>query len=372
MRPLADIFSANKGSPPNLVADATAAAGEFLGMAIFIFLALSGVQGGVESPTGFNNASVTASQIQSIAFSFGSAIIVALFVCGPISGGVLNPAVLLSLMLTGNINWLRGILFFFAEMVGAILGAYFANFVTANVLQGVNALNPGFNYSQGFFAEMLLTCTLCLTVLFIIVDKTYLSDFAPFVVGTSVFICHMIGAPIDGTSINPARSFAASVVTGKWTDQWIFWFGPLIGGFFATLIYLACKVMASQSQSEVLLQYAEAQENLQAKEAKNKMDPFNMSLNAEAAMPDSNLSPNLALNPRHDLSPSPIPGGVGYSASPAAGYKNENLNGGYNNQNPALNTANSGSAATTVNNNDSHGNAVHSSPSPNVVNAVNV
>jgi MIP family channel proteins len=199
------------------------------------------------------------SQIQSIALSFGAGIIVALFVCGPISGGILNPAVLLSLMLTGNINWLRGIFFFIAELVGGIIGAYFANFVTAHELQGVNLLNPGFNYSQGFFAECLLTMCLCLTVLFIIVDKHLLADFAPFVVGTAIFICHMVGAPIDGTSINPARSFAASVVTGKWTNQWIFWFGPLVGGIFATIIYLGTKMLTEESQEQALLQNAQNQ-----------------------------------------------------------------------------------------------------------------
>ncbi|KAI9362609.1 major intrinsic protein, partial [Pilaira anomala] len=215
-----------------------AAVGEFIGMTVFIFLALSGVQGDLEAPTGIaHDLGITPSQIQSIALSFGVGVTVALFISGPISGGVLNPAILLSLMISGNINWLRGIFYFIAQMGGAILGAYFSNFVTAHELQGVNLLNPGFNYAQGFFAELLLTCCLCLTVLFVIVDKTSLADFAPFVVGTAIFICHLIGAPIDGTSINPARSFAASLVTGKWANHWIFWFGPLIGAFFAAVIY---------------------------------------------------------------------------------------------------------------------------------------
>jgi MIP family channel proteins len=211
------------------------------------------------------------SQIQSIAFSFSSGIIVALFVCGPISGGVLNPAVLLSLMLTGNVNWLRGIFFFVAEIVGGIIGAYFSNFVTAHELQGVNLLNPGFNYAQGFFAEALLTCALCLTVLFIIVDKHLLADFAPFVVGTAIFICHMIGSPIDGTSVNPARSFAASVVTGKWANQWIFWFGPLIGGIFAVMIYLGVKVLTEESQEQLLIQNAQEQQNMVSNKYQDKV-----------------------------------------------------------------------------------------------------
>ncbi|KAI8981891.1 aquaporin-like protein [Mycotypha africana] len=276
MRPISDIYACNKGSPPNLKVDLKAAFGEFLGMAIFLFLALSGTQGTMEAPITTNsNLGPTPSQIQSIAFSFGAGITVALFVCGPISGGVLNPAVLLSLMLTGNINWLRGILYFVAEIVGGIVGAYFSNFVTAHELQGVNKLNPGFNYAQGFFAESLLTCALCLTVLFIIVDRHLLADFAPFVVGIVVFMCCLVGAPIDGTSINPARSFAPSVVTGIWKDHWIMWFGPLVGGIFAVIIYITTKVLTEESQEQVLLQNAQNQAILEQQAKNNHENAMN-------------------------------------------------------------------------------------------------
>ncbi|KAG2196388.1 hypothetical protein INT47_012892 [Mucor saturninus] len=287
MRSIADIQGANRGSPPNFVADAKAALGEFFGMGVFIFLALSGVQAALEAPTGLPaSRGPTVSQIQSVGFSFGAGITVGLFLCGPISGGVLNPAVLLSLVLSGNINWLRGILYLFAEMGGAIIGAYFANFVTAHELQGVNLLNPGFNYAQGFFAEVLMTCTLCLTVLFIIVDKTPLADFAPFVVGLSVFMCHIVGTPIDGTSINPARSFAASIVSGKWANHWIFWFGPLIGGIFAYCIYMTCKILTTEPQGEELAKQAEQQER-EEKDDKERQDRYNRNAHS-TQIPDPN------------------------------------------------------------------------------------
>lgn len=51
MRPINDIFGCNKGSPPNLFADLKASVGEFFGMAVFIFLALAGVQAALEAPT---------------------------------------------------------------------------------------------------------------------------------------------------------------------------------------------------------------------------------------------------------------------------------------------------------------------------------
>ncbi|KAI8086864.1 major intrinsic protein, partial [Gilbertella persicaria] len=232
------------GSSPNLKADLRASLGELVGMLIFIFLALSGAQTSLRAPLpNLVGDGLSLTQIESISYSFGIGIAVALFVCAHISGGVLNPAVLLSLVLTGNINWLRGIFFFVAEIVGAIIGAYFARFIAAQNFQGANVLNTSYNYAQGFFLECLLTCVLCLTVLFVIIDRRLLSDFAPLVVGVTVFVCHMIATPIDGTSINPARSFAASVVTGRWSDHWIFWFGPLVGGIFAVMVYVSIKFL---------------------------------------------------------------------------------------------------------------------------------
>jgi glycerol uptake facilitator-like aquaporin len=49
------------------------------------------------------------------------------------------------------------------------------------------------------------------------------------------------GVAIDGTSVNPARSFGAAAVTGQWADQWVFWFGPIIGGLLASAVFNAFK-----------------------------------------------------------------------------------------------------------------------------------
>lgn len=359
MRPIADIQGANRGSPPNLAADAKAALGEFFGMGVFIFLALGGVQAALEAPTGFPaSRGPTVSQIQSIAFSFGAGITVALYLCGPISGGVLNPAVLLSLVLSGNVNWLRGVLFFIAQLGGAIIGAYFANFVTAHELQGVNLLNPGFNYAQGFFAEALLTCTLCLTVLFIIVDKSPLADFAPFVVGLSLFACHIVGSPIDGTSVNPARSFAASIVSGKWANHWIFWFGPLSGAVFAYIIYMTCKIFTSESQGQILVQHADRQAHNEEMDRKNHDDTYNRNVH-------SNKGPDL-----HNLSHDPA-----YNTHTNSGLQNptsdthtnhpDPQNTGYNsnyaqNPEPPINISN----PNVVNSNISDSNYVHDTNTP--------
>jgi len=235
--------------------DIIAALAELVGMTVFIFMALSGVQAALNAQYGPGQkvnlaaAGPTFSQIQSVAFSFGSSIAVGMFICAPLSGAALNPAVLLSLLLVGNVPWFRGLLLFIAQIVGAILGAYFSNWVTANDLLGYNQVAPGFNNAQALFAEALMTSCLCLVVLFIIVENNVLVTYSPFVVGLTIFMCHMIGTPIDGTSINPARSFGPAIVTGRWTSQWIFWIGPFVGAIFAVIIYMFFKSLKWEEQS---------------------------------------------------------------------------------------------------------------------------
>lgn len=60
---------------------------------------------------------------------------------------------------------------------------------------------------------------------------------APLAIGMDVFLCHMVAIPLDGCSINPARSFGASAVAGQFPDHWVFWIGPLSGAVLAALIY---------------------------------------------------------------------------------------------------------------------------------------
>jgi len=58
----------------------------------------------------------------------------------------------------------------------------------------------------------------------------------PFAVGMTILILHLVGIPITGASMNPARSFGPAVVSGHWNNHWIYWVGPLIGSTIAAIV----------------------------------------------------------------------------------------------------------------------------------------
>eukprot|EP00611_Tribonema_gayanum_P003744 TRINITY_DN1298_c0_g1_i1.p1 TRINITY_DN1298_c0_g1~~TRINITY_DN1298_c0_g1_i1.p1 ORF type:complete len:177 (-),score=36.02 TRINITY_DN1298_c0_g1_i1:312-779(-) len=67
--------------------------------------------------------------------------------------------------------------------------------------------------------------------------QTRMDMLLPVAVGTAVVIGHMVLIPLDGCSINPARSFGSAVVSGEWADQWVFWVGPFVGGTVSILLW---------------------------------------------------------------------------------------------------------------------------------------
>ncbi|CAN1238973.1 Aquaporin TIP4-1 [Linum grandiflorum] len=67
--------------------------------------------------------------------------------------------------------------------------------------------------------------------------KGSLDGFGPLLTGLVVGANIMVGGPFSGASMNPARSFGPALVAGVWTDHWVYWVGPLLGGGLAGFVY---------------------------------------------------------------------------------------------------------------------------------------
>jgi aquaporin PIP len=173
-----------------------------------------------------------------IAFTFGLLICVLVFSTGSISGGNINPAVTLSLLITRKMSALRAVGYILAQCAGACLGAGFAKSLlpdlyttaggAANMVNFESLNLPGVTMWTAVGGEMLGTALLVFTVCAAAdvgreKSNKYTGALTPLMIGLAVLSAHLFLIPVDGCSINPARSFGSAVVYGgdAWKNHWV-------------------------------------------------------------------------------------------------------------------------------------------------------
>ncbi|KAL6985430.1 Tap42 interacting protein [Sarracenia purpurea var. burkii] len=156
-----------------------------------------------------------------------------------ISGGHLNPAVTLGLCVGGRITIFRSFLYFIDQCLASVAACALLEYLTGGLTTPIHSLASGVDYLQGVIMEIVLTFSLLFTVYATIVDpkKGFLGGLGPLLTGLVVGANIMAGGPFSGGSMNPARSFGPALVSGNWTDHWVYWVGPLIGGGLAGFVF---------------------------------------------------------------------------------------------------------------------------------------
>ncbi|XP_076057622.1 aquaporin AQPAe.a-like isoform X1 [Oratosquilla oratoria] len=206
---------------------------EFVGTMIVVFVACScGISGWTEE----YRTSVTQSSL-AIGYVVGALV----FSLGHISGSHINPAVTCGMLVARNISVLKALLYIVSQSIGGITGAAILKAVTpvnATGDLGITKVNENLTSAQGFGVEVVCTFILVMTI-FAVVDerRTDVMGQAPIAIGLAVVACHLSAIPMTGCSMNPARSFGPSVMTGLWENHWVYWAGPIIGGMLAGLLY---------------------------------------------------------------------------------------------------------------------------------------
>lgn len=193
-----------------------------------------------------------------IALAFGLSIVAMAFVIGNVSGCHINPAVSLGLFMDKRLSGKDLIGYWVAQFVGGIVAAaVLALIISLCDLGGVAATGLGCNgydaaSSIGLTAvgaalvEIVLTCIFVLSVLGSTADaKT--APFAGIIIGLTLTFVHVMGIPLTGTSVNPARSFGPALVMAFNGDAtalsqvWVFIAAPLVGAALAALVWKAFK-----------------------------------------------------------------------------------------------------------------------------------
>ncbi len=159
------------------------------------------------------------------------------------SGAHINPAVTLTFFRLGRVEpWDAGF-YVLAQFAGAMMGMFVSGLLLGRPLLADASVNyvvtvPGLLGVLGaFFAEVLITFVLMLTIL-LVSNKRSLNRYTGLAAGLLVAIYITVEAPLSGMSMNPARTFGSALAGDIWTAIWIYFTAPLLGMLAAAEVYL--------------------------------------------------------------------------------------------------------------------------------------
>ncbi len=188
-----------------------------------------------------------------IAFAFGLAVLAMVYAIGAISGCHINPAISISMFVAGKLSAKDTALYVVFQCIGAIIGAsilYAIAVGNPTYSLAVNGLGQngygiaspaGYNMTSAFIAEIVLTF-IFLIVIFGSTSERAPKGFAGLSIGLTLVMIHLVAIPIDGTSVNPARSLGPALLmaitnTTALSQLWLFIVAPIIGGILAAIVW---------------------------------------------------------------------------------------------------------------------------------------
>ena len=174
------------------------------------------------------------------ALAFGLVIVAMAYSIGNVSGCHINPAVSLSMALTGRMTWKEFAQYVIAQILGAITGAALLGVILGSFKSlGANAYNgTSVTVWIALLVEVILTFVFVLTILGV-TDKKENGHATGLVIGLTLTLVHLFGLPFTGTSVNPARSIGPALLQGgdALCQVWVFILAPLVGAALAALFY---------------------------------------------------------------------------------------------------------------------------------------
>jgi aquaporin Z len=171
--------------------------------------------------------------------------LIALSPVGKVSGAHINPVVTLGFRLMRKLDHGVGLVYVLGQLAGACLGALPLlawGSMGRSVAFGATLPGQGYAIHTVLLGEV-VTTFIMVSLLAVFLGFRRLRPFTPAIFPFLYAIMVYAEAPISGTSTNPARSLGPAIVSGQWQGWWIYWIGPLIGAFAATL---ACSFLAKR------------------------------------------------------------------------------------------------------------------------------
>ena len=221
-------------------------------------------------------AALTGGSIVPTALAFGLVIVGMAYSVGRISGCHINPAVSLALFIQGKMNYKELLAYVGSQLLGGFVGAcaIFGFARMGNVELLGNACNYTLNYSAepnkgldvitageyigALLVEVVLTLIFVYVILNVTDEKSTAGKKGGLIIGLTLTLVHLVGIPLTGTSVNPARSLATALADVIFSESgnadaialiWVFIVGPLLGAVAAAYLY---KFLHSEKGVEVV------------------------------------------------------------------------------------------------------------------------
>jgi aquaporin TIP len=210
--------------------DARRAAAEFVGIFALTFV-------------GAGSIMASGNNLLAVAAAHGIILAVMVSAVGHISGAHFNPAITFGFLITGRILPLIALAYWAAQFAGATLAALLLKWIFPNVIVsgaklGAPALSPAIGAFPGVVLELIMTFFLAWVVFATAADpRGAFKSIAGFAIGLTIGADILMGGPLTGAAMNPARAFGPELVENYWSNAWIWYVGPLLGAGIAALAY---------------------------------------------------------------------------------------------------------------------------------------
>ncbi len=203
-------------------------AAEFIGTFALVFAGTSAIVVDAERSGAIGHV--------GISMVFGLVIMVMIYAVGHVSGAHFNPAVTLGFAVGRHFSWREAPRYWAAQVSGAVVASLLVRALFGKATQ-LGSTVPSGSAGQSLVLESVLTFFLMFVIAAVAIDVRAVGQAAAIAIGGTVGLCALFGGPISGASMNPARSLGPALVSGTWTDQWIYLTGPALGAILAITAY---------------------------------------------------------------------------------------------------------------------------------------
>jgi aquaporin TIP len=216
---------------------------EFVGAFALIFIGAGSILtlGTVVGPQ--STGPLSGLTLVGVALAHGLTIAVMASAVGHISGGHFNPAVTLGFLVTRRIAPSLAVVYWAMQFSGAVVAAAILRWLYApgprNLTHlGSPALGGGIDHWQGLVIEIILTFFLVWVIFATAADPGgSFTSIAGLAIGFTIALDVLMGGPLTGAAMNPARAFGPELISNTWTNAWVWYVGPFAGGALAALAY---------------------------------------------------------------------------------------------------------------------------------------